>query len=102
MQQTDGLNFTITNVSVLDHESTATGTYDYNTNSQHLIFYWENSTFESCGPQVRGVNDPLDERDITWSRQNGTNNSIMGAWTSESFQITFNADETVFIQGTCH
>lgn len=122
MQQTDGLNFTVTNVSVLDHESTATGTYDYNTNSQHLIFDWENSTFESCGPQVRGVSDPLAERDITlsintqiwhktnvedgaditWSRQNGTDNSIIGVWASESFQITFNANETVFVQGTCH
>ena len=121
MQQTDGMNFTVTNISVLEHESTANGTYDYNTNSQHLIFYWENSTFEKCGPQVRGESAPLDERDITlsnntqiwhkinmedggdivWSRQNGTSNSIVGVWTSEAVQITFNADETVFVQGTC-
>ena len=122
MQQTDDLNFSLTNVTALDHESTANGTYNYNTNSQHLIFYWENSTFESCGPKVRGEGEPLDERDIslstnsqvwhkttvmdgediTWSRQSGTNDSITGVWTSESFQITFNADQTVFIQGTCH
>ena len=121
MQQTDGLNFTVTSVSVLNHESKANGTYDYNADSQHLVFHWENSTFESCGPRVRGLDEPLDERDITlsintqiwhkqyesdadivWSRLNGTNNSIIGAWTSESFQITFNADATVFVQGTCN
>ena len=122
MQQTDGMNFTVTNISVLEHESTANGTYDYNTNSQHLIFYWKNSTFERCGPLVRRESGFIDERDITlsintqiwhkiniedgddiiWSRQNGTSNSIVGVWTSEAFQITFNADETVFVQGTCH
>ena len=121
MQQTDDLNFKVTNVSKLAHESTANGTYELDSDSKHLIFYWQQSTFERCGPRVRDSNEELDERAITlsantqiwhtavieggintvWSRKDEASNSIIGTWTAGASQITFNSDNTVVIEGTC-
>ena len=96
--------------------NTASGTYIWNSETGVLIWNWTSSDFTCNGPELgadttTGVTITSttmtwsDMDGMTWVRQGGTADDIVGTWTAEdpngnSYTVTFAVDGTVSVTAT--
>jgi hypothetical protein len=95
---------------------TASGTYNFNSDTGELVLTFANTDFLGCGPSVGAEDHDVEsitittmilnqgeEREMAWTRDSGTDGDITGTWDFEedgnTWEITFNADMTVSVIG---